>query len=75
MLIRCHVTGTPFRAEYRMCTRHGHEVWLHHEGLTVSRGPCPALDAALTRIWTLDPDEPVLELQASAGQYTGLDGP
>ncbi|MBC7933023.1 MAG: GAF domain-containing protein, partial [Rubrivivax sp.] len=33
------------------------------------------LDAAFARIWTLDHDEDVLELQASAGMYTHLDGP
>jgi light-regulated signal transduction histidine kinase (bacteriophytochrome) len=33
------------------------------------------LDAAFTRIWTLNEEEDVLELQASAGMYTHLDGP
>ncbi|MDQ3687885.1 MAG: PAS domain S-box protein [Acidobacteriota bacterium] len=33
------------------------------------------LDAAFARIWTLDEDQQVLELQASAGLYTHLDGP
>lgn len=33
------------------------------------------LDAAFARVWTLDADENVLELQASAGLYTHLDGP
>jgi len=32
------------------------------------------LDVALARIWTLDEEENVLELQASAGMYTHLDG-
>ncbi len=32
------------------------------------------LDAAFARIWTLNSAENVLELQASAGQYTHLDG-
>ncbi|MBD1884025.1 GAF domain-containing protein [Microcoleus vaginatus] len=32
------------------------------------------LDAAFTRIWTLNEEENVLELQASAGIYTGIDG-
>lgn len=32
------------------------------------------LDAALARIWTVNKDENVLELQASAGMYTHLDG-
>lgn len=32
------------------------------------------LDAAFARIWTLNKDETVLELQASAGMYTRLDG-
>jgi PAS domain S-box-containing protein len=31
--------------------------------------------AAFARIWTLNDTEPVLELQASAGLYTHLDGP
>ncbi|HEX7408534.1 MAG TPA: PAS domain S-box protein [Candidatus Binatia bacterium] len=33
------------------------------------------LDAAFARIWTLDAGTNVLELQASAGLYTHLDGP
>jgi PAS domain S-box-containing protein len=33
------------------------------------------LDAAFARIWTLNEKENVLELQASAGLYTHLDGP
>jgi signal transduction histidine kinase len=33
------------------------------------------LDAAFARIWTLNDSERVLELQASAGMYTHLDGP
>lgn len=33
------------------------------------------LDAAFARIWTFNPIENVLELQASAGMYTHLDGP
>ncbi|HEX8212400.1 MAG TPA: PAS domain S-box protein [Longimicrobium sp.] len=33
------------------------------------------LDAAFARIWTLNEEEQVLELQASAGMYTHLDGP
>jgi PAS domain S-box-containing protein len=33
------------------------------------------LDAAFARIWTLSSDGKVLELQASAGLYTHLDGP
>lgn len=32
------------------------------------------LQAALARIWTLNPEENMLELQASAGMYTHLDG-
>jgi PAS domain S-box-containing protein len=32
------------------------------------------LDAAFARVWTLNPDAGVLELQASAGMYTHLDG-
>lgn len=33
------------------------------------------LDAAFARVWTLDEASQVLELQASAGLYTHLDGP
>lgn len=33
------------------------------------------LDAAFARIWTLDENEDVLVLRASAGMYTHLDGP
>jgi PAS domain S-box-containing protein len=32
------------------------------------------LDAAFARIWTLNKQQNLLELQASAGQYTGLNG-
>ena len=32
------------------------------------------LDGGLARIWTLNEQEPMLELQASAGTHTGLDG-
>jgi PAS domain S-box-containing protein len=32
------------------------------------------LDAAFARIWTLNPRENILELQASAGMYTHIDG-
>jgi PAS domain S-box-containing protein len=33
------------------------------------------LDAAFARVWTLNREENILELQASAGMYTHLDGP
>ena len=33
------------------------------------------LDVAFVRIWTLNPETQTLELQASAGRYTHLDGP
>ena len=33
------------------------------------------LDAAFARVWTLSPKESILELEASAGLYTHLDGP
>ena len=33
------------------------------------------LEAAFARIWTFNPEENVLELQASAGMYTHRDGP
>lgn len=35
----------------------------------------PGLDVAFARIWTLNAEEEVLELQASAGLYTHTDGP
>ncbi len=34
-----------------------------------------SLDAAFVRIWTLNEEQDVLELRASAGMYTHLDGP
>ncbi|WP_190759849.1 PAS domain S-box protein [Microcoleus sp. FACHB-68] len=50
------------------------------EGLPVLLQRCTEavvqhLDAAFARIWTLNNEENVLELQASAGMYTHLDGP
>jgi diguanylate cyclase (GGDEF)-like protein/PAS domain S-box-containing protein len=36
---------------------------------------CRSLDVALVRIWTLNREQNVLELNAGAGMYTGLDGP
>jgi PAS domain S-box-containing protein len=57
-------------------------------GISLSRGdtlgellqPCAEatvrfLDAAFARIWVLPPGKEVLELQASAGMYTHLNGP
>ena len=45
----------------------------------ILQGCCEALvrnlDAAFARIWTLNEPQQVLELQASAGLYTHLDGP
>jgi PAS domain S-box-containing protein len=35
----------------------------------------PHLGAAFARIWTLNKEEDMLELQASAGMYTHIDGP
>ena len=51
---------------------------LEQEG-TLQEGPRTAalsseVGIAFARIWTLNPDTQVLELQASAGQYTHLDG-
>ena len=50
------------------------------EGLKAILGECSEaivrhLDAAFARIWTLSDDGKMLELQASAGMYTHLDGP
>jgi len=45
----------------------------------ILQGSCEALvrnlDAAFARIWTLNEPDQMLELQASAGLYTHLDGP
>ncbi|MDP9122252.1 MAG: PAS domain S-box protein, partial [Acidobacteriota bacterium] len=41
----------------------------------VAEAVVTCLDAAFARIWTLQPQENVLELRASAGMYTHLDGP
>ncbi len=50
------------------------------EGLKAILGECSEaivrhLGAAFARIWTLSDDRKMLELQASAGMYTHLDGP
>jgi PAS domain S-box-containing protein len=50
------------------------------EGLKTILGECSEaivrhLDAAFARIWTRSDDGTMLELQASAGMYTHLDGP
>jgi PAS domain S-box-containing protein len=52
----------------------------HQEDLRAILSNCACaivrhLDAAFARIWTLSGDERELELQASAGKYTHLDGP
>ncbi|MHB8872581.1 MAG: sensor histidine kinase, partial [Myxococcaceae bacterium] len=52
------VQGETLRGALKRCT----EVLVQH------------LDAAFARIWTLDAEANVLELQASAGLYTRLDG-
>ncbi len=51
------------KADLREILQHCAEAMVQH------------LDAAFARIWTLDRDGKVLELQASAGLYTHLDGP
>lgn len=51
--------GAPLPEMLQACT----EVIVHH------------LDAAFARIWLLDDQKAVLELQASAGLYTHLNGP
>ena len=43
--------------------------------LSCTKAVVQYLDAAFARIWTLNAKEQVLELQASAGMYTHLDGP
>ena len=51
--------GGPLRSVLQRCT----ECVVHH------------LNAAFARVWTLNEEENVLELRASAGMYTHLDGP
>jgi len=52
------VSGAPLRATLEWCT----QAMVEH------------LQAAFARIWTLNSEEDVLELQASAGMYTHIDG-
>ena len=54
-------------------------ILIQNEPLPHTLGDCVKaleqhLNVALARIWTLSPDENTLELQASAGMYTHLDG-
>ncbi|MBC8031560.1 MAG: PAS domain S-box protein [Pyrinomonadaceae bacterium] len=51
--------NAPLKATLEACA----DAMVHH------------LDAAFARIWTLNPEEAMLELQASAGMYTHIDGP
>ncbi len=62
-----------FREEIGMALSHDEELKgaLHNCARAVVRH----LDAAFARIWTLSSDDRELELQASAGMYTHLDGP
>jgi PAS domain S-box-containing protein len=55
-------------------------LWVPNEALPTILKKCTEvmvmhLDAAFARIWTLNREENVLELRASAGLYTHLDGP
>ncbi|MFH0990051.1 MAG: PAS domain S-box protein [bacterium] len=55
-------------------------LWNQNETLNTVLKKCAEamvlhLDAAFARIWTLNREENVLELQASAGLYTHLNGP
>ncbi len=55
------------------------QIVMQREGLQEMLQACaerlvPSLDAAFVRIWTLNDESQVLELQASAGLYTHLDG-
>lgn len=52
------VSHAPLRATLELCT----QAMVQH------------LQAAFARIWTLNSEEDVLELQASAGMYTHIDG-
>ena len=74
-------------AEAELATQHRHAQLAAHVGSAlVSTGELPAqlqdcaeaivqhLDAAFARIWTLDASGKTLELHASAGLYTHLDG-
>ncbi len=47
---------------------------LQHSLQQIAQSLVHHLDAAFARIWTLNTSSQVLELQASAGQYTHLDG-
>src|SRR5262249_45074769 len=47
---------------------------LHHMLQPCAEAVVRSLDAAFARIWCLPPDKDILELQASAGIYTHLDG-
>jgi signal transduction histidine kinase len=61
-----------FRAEVRLSTT-GTST-LEDRLLSCSEAIVQRLDAAFARIWLLDADAGVLELKASAGMYTHLDG-
>src|SRR5271165_4731632 len=50
------------KVPYKRCSSAALRLW------------CATLDAAFARIWTLNELENTLELRASAGQYTHLDG-
>ncbi len=68
-----HARQTAVRADVSM-------AFGKEESLRAILGACSEaivrhLDAAFARIWTLSHDGKMLELQASAGMYTHLDGP
>ena len=68
-----HVRHATLRADVGIAFTEGDllpQILLRCAGAMVTH-----LDAALTGIWTLDRDENVLQLQASAGLHTQIDGP
>jgi PAS domain S-box-containing protein len=75
------------QAEQELAVRHRLAALMADVGMILTRGDeLPAMlqacaesvvmhiDAALARIWTLNPAEGILQIQASAGLYTHLDG-
>ncbi|MEJ7638056.1 MAG: GAF domain-containing protein [Singulisphaera sp.] len=78
----------PKRAEEDRARRAAQAVLGSQIGVALTRNEAPRdmlracgeasvrhLDAAVARIWTLHPAGEILELQASAGMYTHIDGP
>jgi two-component system NtrC family sensor kinase len=62
-----------FHVEINHAITEGHTLQVTLKLCTQAMVNC--LDAAFARIWTLNSEENVLELQASSGIYTHIDGP